>query len=117
MWQTGQSGLKKFRSQKMLMEGKTDCQIPSCAQILSHALPVKDMAAFSLDSILRNITAESTDRGFTSLIGTQELGPISLATEHKVWVASHLSHASEPIATLESCGVRAQRAHKLKILE
>lgn len=75
------------------------------------------MAAFGLDSILCNITAKSTDRGFTSLIRAQELGPISLAAEHKVWMASHLPHASEPTGTLELYEVRAQRAYKLKILE
>jgi hypothetical protein len=75
------------------------------------------MVAFSLDSILRNITTESTDCGFTSLVRAQELGPVSLAAEHKVWVASHLPHASQPTGSLESYEVRAQRAYKLKMLE
>jgi len=60
------------------------------------------VVAFGLDSILRDITAESTDGGFTSLIRAQKLVSVSLAAEHKIWVASHLPHASEPARTLEA---------------
>jgi hypothetical protein len=84
---------------------------------LFDALAVEYMVAFGLDGILRNITAESTDGGFASLIGAQKLACVGLAAEHKIWVASHLPHASEPARASESYKVRVQMAYKLKMLE
>jgi len=84
---------------------------------LLDAFAIKNMVAFGLNGVLCDITAESTDGSFADLVRAQKLLCVSFAAKHKIWVASHLSHAGEPAGTLESSKVRTQKAYKLNILE
>jgi hypothetical protein len=63
-------------------------------EILFDAFSIKDVPAFRLNGILRNVIADSANRGLTDL-SVGEGCSISFTFEHKIGMTSHLPHAGE----------------------
>jgi hypothetical protein len=61
-----------------------------CVEIPSDALAVKNVAAFCLDGILRDIVAQSAYGNIPLFFA--EYPSIVPAADYKIWVAGHLTH-------------------------
>jgi hypothetical protein len=75
-----------------------------CVQVLFDAFAVKNMPAFCLDSILRNIVAQPAYGGLHIVISKRT--SILLAANYEIGVARHLSHArnqTEDIGVVCGC--------------
>lgn len=59
-------------------------------KVLFDALAVKNMPAFCLDGVFRNIVAQSAHSGLP--FSFSELASIVLAADYEIGVASHLAH-------------------------
>ena len=75
-----------------------------CIQVLPDTFAVKNVPAFCLNGILRDIVAQSTHGGFA--IFFPEHPSIVLAADYEIGMASHLAHAcdeTEDIGVVYSC--------------
>ena len=65
-------------------------------QILLNAFAVEYVPALCLDGVLGKLIAQTADCTLASILLGEDAN-IILTAKDKIWVASHLSHSSEPV--------------------
>jgi hypothetical protein len=78
-----------------------------CVEVLFDALAVKNVAAFCLDGILRDIITQSAYSDFL-VLNFVEYSSIASAADYKIGMTGHLAHArnqSEDVGVVCSCHV------------
>ena len=93
--------------QKKIQNVESYMRFDRCVEVLFDALAIKNVAAFCLDGILRDIITQSAYSGLLLLLFV-EYSSIAPAANYEIGMTGHLTHArnqSEDVGVVCSCHV------------